>query len=177
MLRYATFGLWRIIMACNAECTPCLGPEVHIARHKLSPLSWGSMWRAIRYRIKSQGCGRHTCLEREAQIRPAEGELGGRRVRCLARGEEPVAGRRVTPRQMPPRRRHPLCRLSQTIGGAPVRRQPGQRGGMARSQRQNGRRHRQQLLQVKRAGPAAPDLSPCDIGRTGRRSLMLGSLK
>ena len=100
---------------------------------------------------------RRSRSQREAQIRPAEGEPVDRRVRRLACGEETVADRRVTLRQTPPRRQRPFRRLAQTIGGSPVRRQPGQRGGMARPQRQNGLRHRQQLLQVKRAGPAAPD--------------------
>jgi hypothetical protein len=86
MLRYATSDLWRVIMACNTECTPCFCFERHIARHKqgLYPggrdgvryarlCAWTNMvialhavrrpkatWRAMRYRIKSKHCGRHT---------------------------------------------------------------------------------------------------------------------
>ena len=73
-------------MAHNVECTPCSGSGRHIARHKhgrypggqrgvqystgrLERPWWrrdrnrkprGATWRAIRYRIKSQRCGRHT---------------------------------------------------------------------------------------------------------------------
>ena len=73
-------------MACNTECTPCFCLERHIARHKQGLYPWGrdgvqyarlcagtntvialhavrrpkATWRAMRYRIKSQHCGRHT---------------------------------------------------------------------------------------------------------------------
>jgi hypothetical protein len=34
MVCYATFDLWRVIMACNLGCTPCFGSTLHIARRK-----------------------------------------------------------------------------------------------------------------------------------------------
>ena len=59
---------------------------------------------------------------------------GDRGVRRLAGGEEPVADHRMAVRQPPAGRLRPRDDLAQPVGDAPVRRQPGQRLGMRRSQ-------------------------------------------
>src|SRR5271165_1982504 len=85
-------------MACNAECMPCCRLRLNIARHKQGTYPGGlhgvqyakfrigtnaapvphathrlrATWRAIRYRIKSQHCGRHTLMVQRVPFIVAE---------------------------------------------------------------------------------------------------------
>ena len=63
-------------------------------------------------------------------------------------------------RQTPPRPwLGPLVNLAQTVGGSPVLGQPGERRRIGRAQCQDLLRHRQQRMQIERAGPAVADLT------------------
>jgi hypothetical protein len=79
-------------------------------------------------------------------------------MRRFAIGEEPVTDHRVPARQ-PPSGGRPFANhnLAQPIGDAPVRRQPGDRIGMARSQLQDRARHRKQRVQIERIDKTVPD--------------------
>jgi hypothetical protein len=63
------------------------------------------------------------------------------------------------PTWQPPSRRRPFAHdhLAEPVGDAPVRRQPGQRVGMARSRFQDRARHQPQRAQVERTGQTLPD--------------------
>ncbi len=90
--------------------------------------------------------------QHETQRRPARAEARDRRMRCFAGGEEPIPDDGMPGRQAPPR-----PRLGPHADLAPVGRQPGERLRVGRTQLEDARRHRQQRMEVQRAGAAAPN--------------------
>ena len=79
-------------------------------------------------------------------------------MRRFTSGEEAVADHGVAGRQPASGRRPcPEDDLTQAGADTPMRRQPGERRRIGRPQREDWVRHRQQRMQIERAGKAVPD--------------------